>query len=254
MKATIKDLKITIGLRGHAGHMNGSYLELETSMGKIIPHPKGWDLNPLKDVQVYGGILKIPSGKLQFYSSSLYCCENSIIIQTGGIWDGKTAGLTGGMSGFGVFTEANTTVWDGQFLFPVQKALEIGTEPVPLAQYCARRAKVGTVESFLREDLRHKAWNSPIGLRLQANWVNSTDKDLSELVDHGPPEEEELFLFWWWDLLKSVDEIPVEEIRERLFPAPPPRQRRRRRQTQEILEYVIDNDDPDEYDEYEYED
>lgn len=110
MKATLHNVYFTISIIGNAGYRNNSNLELFfNKLGFSIKLGDEWDLSLIKNILIRDISrieLRIPSGMLKMKTINFIEINNEdelIINSSFSTWNGKQAGLLGGMSGYGIF-------------------------------------------------------------------------------------------------------------------------------------------------------
>lgn len=204
MKARIKNLTHKISIRGNGGYNNQSGLTLgfgfpDTEL--VVPDP--WDLGSHEGKHVIDWELSIPSGNL--YSIGEVTWEfdheaDSITLSAPeGIWDGKRAGLLGGMSGFGEFYfDSISEVQEGVFVLPEDN------NSVPYKEYLLRHYRM--LGAFL--DVSYEDEPSEGSCQERAARVSAINR--GEYV--GESHQDELNL--WYSDIRRVMALPETEFRE----------------------------------------
>jgi hypothetical protein len=101
---------------GNTGYANNSRLALKIDGAGWLHLPDDkWDLSSIDLANVKAIELSIPSGMLKIDNVSLSIDKDELRFSGEGHWDGKQAGLGGGMSGYAGFLMQNPVVTDGVY-------------------------------------------------------------------------------------------------------------------------------------------
>lgn len=130
--------KVTMELliQGDTGYNNCSDMLLVLPAGELKLPKKSWDLSGIEDevLQTKKIILGIPSGYLEVNvnqvvkNTSWWNSKDTVFTFSGTFeWDGKQAGLYGGMSGYANFKVDEVVVYSSVYLHPKEYGVDIAT-------------------------------------------------------------------------------------------------------------------------------
>jgi|694.fasta_scaffold111284_4 hypothetical protein len=157
MKVRNFSTTFSIATEGDTGYDNKSSLIFYTRRGgKVVMPLQAWKANDFPVKEVVKMELKIPSGNLLIEnlgdSSIESSQENGVISFFGDYcrWDGKIAGLLGGMSGYGnhEIDAQEAFVYEGTYLIPKNYFNGLDSNDVVLEKYLQRLATANALSTY----------------------------------------------------------------------------------------------------------
>lgn len=212
MKCELKNIKMIIPVIGDGGYHNQSTFSLVIEeIGKIVLSDP-WNLTFLENNPLLKGIarfeLGIPSGTLESRYEVDCVTQNGELILSSkiGLWEGKQAGLLGGMSGYGHFEyEEIDYVFEGTFLIPSDgvgnKSWYImwKGQPVFLNQGRSHRT------SWEQYQYRQTAMREIHGYEKTHERASLVANILAIPSDQISPTQIRVLEEWWKDIEQAVD-------------------------------------------------
>lgn len=145
MRCTVTG-ELRLAVVGNTGYANRSTLILSNGLHNFTLPKDDWNLNgrTSEALEATSLELQIPSGTLKLSIASCRLIDGVFVFRGAGTWDGKLAGLEGGMSGYSSFSAIPLVVYEGAYL-TIDEVLE--GEGIPHADYALRiRAHRALVE------------------------------------------------------------------------------------------------------------
>lgn len=214
MKAELKNAAIDVAIVGDGGYQNQSSLTLTVEGLGSMNVSDPWDLSSIKGREILGWSLSIPSGVLTAKSGGIkaeWTDEESVnFTAEEATWDGKQAGLFGGMSGYGNFDYGGITyVVQGTYMLPEDAVRIFGPiQRVPLDFSVDRTNHRVTWAKYA---LRHSRTLNAVGYDAAHEDAEIAAGVLrTPLAERSP--DEEAFLTQWWEGLRLREALTDEEF------------------------------------------